>query len=222
MNAIEIDGVCQKCKDVLEWKWTYGKYKPLKTPSKCLGCNQKTVLEAYHSLCTSCSSAKKVCPKCIKSGAIEFSAEERKAEEEAKEVKEALKWMNERERRSAQRKLDRGDDLSSILAAMAARKEEAQAAMAAPKGETEPAAGVPAGSGPVAAAASTLDLNDRVETAADDDGDGGDDDLDDDDDEGEEEDEEATMQDAAESSPLAQPLVQTSELVEVAGAMYLY
>ena len=31
------------------------------------------------------------------------------AEEEAKEVQEAMAWMNERERRSAQRKLERGD-----------------------------------------------------------------------------------------------------------------
>ncbi|KAL1508468.1 hypothetical protein AB1Y20_004570 [Prymnesium parvum] len=128
VNALEIDHVCHKCKEVLEWKRAYGKYKPLKQPGKCVGCGQKTVTEAYHALCSKCSSARKACPKCMTSAAVEFSSKERKMEEEAQEFQEAMLWMNERERRNTQRKLERGEDVTGILATVQARKEAAQSA----------------------------------------------------------------------------------------------
>ena len=40
---------------MIEWKRRYGKYKPLKQPAKCLGCNQKAVHQAYHQLCPPCA-----------------------------------------------------------------------------------------------------------------------------------------------------------------------
>ncbi|KAG8595757.1 hypothetical protein GDO81_001616 [Engystomops pustulosus] len=34
INAKEHDGVCQRCKDVLEWRVKFSKYKPLSQPKK--------------------------------------------------------------------------------------------------------------------------------------------------------------------------------------------
>lgn len=64
LNSLEVTGVCQRCKDVIEWKIKYKKYKPLAVPSKCVGCSQKAVKYAYHILCTKCASEKKHCAKC--------------------------------------------------------------------------------------------------------------------------------------------------------------
>ncbi|EOD35452.1 hypothetical protein EMIHUDRAFT_201559 [Emiliania huxleyi CCMP1516] len=52
-------GVCAKCYEVIEWKRRYGKYKPLKQPAKCLGCNQKAVHQAYHQLCPPCAGSRR-------------------------------------------------------------------------------------------------------------------------------------------------------------------
>ncbi|OWK01052.1 hypothetical protein Celaphus_00018369 [Cervus elaphus hippelaphus] len=35
INAKLHDGVCQRCKEVLEWRVKYSKYKPLSKPKKC-------------------------------------------------------------------------------------------------------------------------------------------------------------------------------------------
>ncbi|XP_045436076.1 uncharacterized protein C9orf85 homolog isoform X2 [Pipistrellus kuhlii] len=35
INAKVHDGVCQRCKEVLEWRVKYSKYKPLSKPKKC-------------------------------------------------------------------------------------------------------------------------------------------------------------------------------------------
>ncbi|XP_074250776.1 uncharacterized protein C9orf85 homolog isoform X3 [Saimiri boliviensis] len=37
INAKLHDGVCQHCKEVLEWRVKYSKYKPLSKPKKCSG-----------------------------------------------------------------------------------------------------------------------------------------------------------------------------------------
>ncbi|XP_076417301.1 uncharacterized protein C9orf85 homolog isoform X2 [Peromyscus maniculatus bairdii] len=36
INAKLHDGVCQRCKEVLEWRVKYSKYKPLSKPKKCV------------------------------------------------------------------------------------------------------------------------------------------------------------------------------------------
>uniref|UniRef100_A0A8C6GVC2 Uncharacterized protein n=1 Tax=Mus spicilegus TaxID=10103 RepID=A0A8C6GVC2_MUSSI len=36
INAKRHDGVCQCCKEVLEWRVKYSKYKPLSKPKKCV------------------------------------------------------------------------------------------------------------------------------------------------------------------------------------------
>ncbi|KAF7667895.1 hypothetical protein LDENG_00042280 [Lucifuga dentata] len=60
------NGLCQHCKGVLEWKVKYNKYKPLTQPKKCVKCSQKTVRDAYHIICKSCSTQLELCCKCGK------------------------------------------------------------------------------------------------------------------------------------------------------------
>ncbi|KAH9676811.1 hypothetical protein KPL70_019288 [Citrus sinensis] len=47
----EITGVCPRCKDQIDWKRRYGKYKPLSEPAKCQRCTKRAVRQAYHNLC---------------------------------------------------------------------------------------------------------------------------------------------------------------------------
>ncbi|KAM3867574.1 uncharacterized protein C9orf85 homolog [Diretmus argenteus] len=60
------DGLCQRCKDVLEWKVKYNKYKSLTQPRKCVKCSEKTVKDAYHIICKPCSLQLELCAKCGK------------------------------------------------------------------------------------------------------------------------------------------------------------
>jgi hypothetical protein len=66
MNNIEIMDVCAKCKNILEWKIKFKKYKFVKAPKKCTKCEQKRVKCAYHIMCGPCAERLKVCPKCGK------------------------------------------------------------------------------------------------------------------------------------------------------------
>ncbi|XP_028313769.1 uncharacterized protein C9orf85 homolog isoform X1 [Gouania willdenowi] len=65
-NAKIHDGLCLRCKDVLEWKVKYKKYKSLTTAKKCVKCSQKTVKDAYHIICKSCALRLEICCKCGK------------------------------------------------------------------------------------------------------------------------------------------------------------
>lgn len=58
------DLLCPSCKNVIEWRKQYRKYKPLTVPKKCTSCQQKTIKSAYHTRCDPCSSKAKVCAKC--------------------------------------------------------------------------------------------------------------------------------------------------------------
>lgn len=60
------DGLCQHCKDILEWKVKYNKYKTLTQPRKCVKCSQKSVKDAYHIICKPCSLQLDICCKCGK------------------------------------------------------------------------------------------------------------------------------------------------------------
>ncbi|KVH92638.1 Protein of unknown function DUF2039 [Cynara cardunculus var. scolymus] len=60
----EITGVCPKCRDQIEWKRKYGKYKPLSEPAKCQKCTKRAVRQAYHNLCNACAREHNVCAKC--------------------------------------------------------------------------------------------------------------------------------------------------------------
>ncbi|GAB4832416.1 hypothetical protein Ancab_006433 [Ancistrocladus abbreviatus] len=60
----EVTGVCPRCKEQIEWKRKYGKYKALTEPAKCQRCSKRAVRQAYHNLCPGCARDQKVCAKC--------------------------------------------------------------------------------------------------------------------------------------------------------------
>ncbi|MXQ79011.1 hypothetical protein E5288_WYG000226 [Bos mutus] len=82
INAKLHDGVCQRCKEVLEWRVKYSKYKPLSKPKKCVKCLQKTVKDSYHIMCRPCACELEVCAKCGKKEdvVIPFNKEPEKTE----------------------------------------------------------------------------------------------------------------------------------------------
>ena len=92
---------------MIEWKRRYGKYKPLKQPAKCLGCNQKAVHQAYHQLCPPCAGSRRVCAKCMRAPPAPPTAEELEAKEAQAHasLESRLGALPERQRRTAQRQL---------------------------------------------------------------------------------------------------------------------
>ncbi|XP_077004541.1 uncharacterized protein C9orf85 homolog isoform X3 [Tamandua tetradactyla] len=109
INAKLHEGVCQHCKEVLEWRVKYSKYKALSKPKKwveyqsslftklpshhtresttsgaelCVKCLQKTVKDSYHIICRPCACELEVCAKCgrKKDIVIPFNKEPEKTE----------------------------------------------------------------------------------------------------------------------------------------------
>ncbi|XP_071780823.2 uncharacterized protein C9orf85 homolog [Centroberyx gerrardi] len=79
------DGLCQHCKDVLEWKVKYNKYKSLTQPRKCVKCSQKAVKDAYHVICKPCSLQLELCAKCGKKEDIVIPINSQKEDEKEQE-----------------------------------------------------------------------------------------------------------------------------------------
>ncbi|KAG6777591.1 hypothetical protein POTOM_017416 [Populus tomentosa] len=124
----EITGVCQRCKEQIDWKRRYGKYKPLTEPAKCQKCSKRTVRQAYHNLCTDmgfflyiyiyiyiyiyslCKGAKGVCQVSMPCGphnwklggcAVHLICRDlADVEAEQKTLEEAIKNARERDRRA--------------------------------------------------------------------------------------------------------------------------
>ncbi|GLJ49342.1 hypothetical protein SUGI_1043370 [Cryptomeria japonica] len=96
----DVTGVCGRCKDQIEWKRKYGKYKPLTEPAKCAHCGKRAVRQAYHMLCSACAKERGVCAKCshVVDAIIGRDAEE--VEVERKQLEEAIKNSRERDRRT--------------------------------------------------------------------------------------------------------------------------
>lgn len=110
INNLTVGGVCDRCKDAIQWKIKYKKYKPLTQPKKCTKCSQKTVKYAYHIICATCAQESEVCAKCgVKAEAINpygKSPEEQAAEDSLLEAE--LKMLSERKRRAFFRQHDKG------------------------------------------------------------------------------------------------------------------
>ncbi|CAK9801263.1 Uncharacterized protein C9orf85 homolog [Anthophora quadrimaculata] len=108
INSIEVANVCERCKKVIEWKIKYKKYKPLKAPSKCIKCEQKTVKHAYHKICLPCAKQYEICPKCGNTGdIIEGKPNKEETMKLDAELQSLLKTLSERKRRSFIRYMNR-------------------------------------------------------------------------------------------------------------------
>ncbi|KAI5625257.1 hypothetical protein C0J50_15116 [Silurus asotus] len=109
-NAKVHDGVCQRCKEILEWKVKYNKYKSLTQPRKCVKCLQKTVKDAYYVMCRTCALQLQLCAKCGKSEEVVIPLD--KKEEEIMEEEEP-KGNRRRKKRDAHEP-DEEDDLDDF------------------------------------------------------------------------------------------------------------
>lgn len=75
LNSLQIAGCCKRCKEVIEWKIKYNKYKPLTRPKKCVKCLQKNVTNSYFIICQNCIESQNLCGKCASVPPTESSAE---------------------------------------------------------------------------------------------------------------------------------------------------
>ena len=64
MSRAMCEGICDHCRDKVQWRFQFNKYKPLTKPGTCQRCKNKTIVKAYRTLCDSCSSAKRECACC--------------------------------------------------------------------------------------------------------------------------------------------------------------
>lgn len=107
INSIQVCEVCVRCKEIIEWKIKYKKYKPLTQPKKCVKCDQKAVKKAYHVICSECCKKLEICAKCLSSKEIVPAKPD--VQEQAKldaEMKSLLQSLPERKRRTFLRYLN--------------------------------------------------------------------------------------------------------------------
>ncbi|XP_031399113.1 trishanku [Punica granatum] len=109
----EITGVCLRCKEQIEWKRRYGKYKPLAEPAKCQVCSKRNVRQAYHNLCRGCAKDQNVCAKCRCHVGSVVGRDSSELEVEQKMLEEAIKNARERDRRTLLRAMNKGKSNSS-------------------------------------------------------------------------------------------------------------
>lgn len=102
----EVSGVCGRCKDQIEWKRKYGKYKLLKEPTKCNHCGKRAVRQAYHNLCSACAKQRGVCAKCCQVVNNIVGRDVEEVEAERKQLEEAIKNSRERDRRALLRAMN--------------------------------------------------------------------------------------------------------------------
>lgn len=60
------EGICRRCREKVQWRFQYDKYKPLTAMAICRDCNRKCITRAYRSFCESCAASKGVCQGCCK------------------------------------------------------------------------------------------------------------------------------------------------------------
>ncbi|XP_068167241.1 uncharacterized protein C9orf85 homolog [Antennarius striatus] len=104
------DGLCQHCKDVLEWKVKYNKYKSLTQPRKCVKCSQKTVKDSYHVICKPCSLQLEICCKCGKKEDIVVPAISQVDKKEVEEADGGEATKGHRRGKNDMKDLDSDDD----------------------------------------------------------------------------------------------------------------
>eukprot|EP00049_Salpingoeca_infusionum_P001325 m.47398 g.47398 ORF g.47398 m.47398 type:complete len:248 (+) comp10977_c0_seq1:2-745(+) len=109
VRAMQVALVCLRCKQQIEWKKQFDKYKPRSKPGNCNICHQKTVTFAYHTICKPCATNASVCAKCGKADEAIVPPELTAAELQQQEAEErrTLLSMRERERRAFMRQQEK-------------------------------------------------------------------------------------------------------------------
>lgn len=94
INSLQVGDVCIRCKDIIEWKIKYKKYKPLKQPRTCVKCSQKNVKQAYHVMCTECGKKLELCTKCCQKKEIQKVSLDEKARVSSYKFKFDIELLN--------------------------------------------------------------------------------------------------------------------------------
>ncbi|XP_015116989.1 uncharacterized protein C9orf85 homolog [Diachasma alloeum] len=113
INTIQVVNVCEKCKNIIEWKIKYKKYKPLKAASTCTKCQQKCVKHAYHIMCGPCALKHEVCAKCNEKREIIKEVTPGETVKLDRELRLLLKTLSERKRRTFLRYMNRRGEKKS-------------------------------------------------------------------------------------------------------------
>ncbi|KAL6587571.1 hypothetical protein OROMI_000549 [Orobanche minor] len=116
----EVTGVCPRCKDQIDWKRKYGKYKPLTEPAKCgvlRGMFDKLITISamvtlgffflYSLSVLGCAKEHNVCAKCSCRVDHIVGRDLSEVEAEQRTLEEAIKNVRERERRSLLRAMNK-------------------------------------------------------------------------------------------------------------------
>ncbi|CAO2182816.1 unnamed protein product [Urochloa humidicola] len=122
----EITGVCQRCRDQIDWKRRYGKYKQIVEPAKCQKCGKRAVRQAYHNVCRDCSKNLGICAKCCTRHSNLVGRDVNEEDSERKALEEAIRGARERERRTLLRIMnkDKGGDSGPSVPKIADRSRE--------------------------------------------------------------------------------------------------
>ncbi|KAI8793427.1 uncharacterized protein C9orf85 homolog [Biomphalaria glabrata] len=126
INTITPVGLCQRCKEIIEWKIKYKKYKPLSQPATCIRCHGKTVKRAYYTVCKPCATEAQVCAKCNTKQEIVVQpgpSEQEKMIQDG-QLKFELQQLKERQRRAFFRHLEKGENPTEALSAAGACAED--------------------------------------------------------------------------------------------------
>jgi hypothetical protein len=91
IQHVMVEGVCDKCRDKLQWRFHYNKYKSLTRPGTCQSCKNKCITKAYRTYCDPCARKSSVCPGCC--GDIKAINAQRKAADAEKEAQREAKKM---------------------------------------------------------------------------------------------------------------------------------
>jgi len=105
------DRLCQRCREQVQWKIDYGKYKPPTNVSKCIKCQQKSIVKAYRTVCDKCADKEKICSKCHEVKEIIVDPVVPKLDkhgvdrEKLRDMEDYLETLRERTRRVVMREL---------------------------------------------------------------------------------------------------------------------
>ncbi|XP_065671081.1 uncharacterized protein C9orf85 homolog isoform X2 [Hydra vulgaris] len=113
INNLSVSNVCQRCKDCIEWKIKYKKYKPLTVPGKCVRCFNRNVKFAYHIVCSQCVTENSCCAKCNKNADLVGTLVQDVSDQQKEEslLEEELKHMRLREKKAFLRQVEKEKSL---------------------------------------------------------------------------------------------------------------
>lgn len=124
--ATEVSGVCTRCRDVIDWKIKYKKYKVLTQPKTCVACKQKTVKNSYHVYCLPCAGKADKCAKCGENKEVvmqpSLSAAEQASQD--RQTQFELELLPERKRRTFYRLQEQGKLTEEALKKLEGAKKE--------------------------------------------------------------------------------------------------